>query len=90
MARAIKNPPQGLAFLERIAELVCSEYEFSYNWKQEGDSYVLQAQCGQKQLTFHFDRESLDDPGSDEYRTIAEKMLETLLTEFKPSRAAVQ
>lgn len=89
MARA-KSPPQGLAFLERIAELVCSEYHFSHSWKQEGESYMLNVQCGATHLTFHFDYEVLDDPGSEEYRTIAEKLLERLLSEFKENRATTQ
>ena len=89
MARA-KNPPQGLAFLERIVELVCTEHNFSHNWKQEGDSYLLDVQCGATHLTFRFDSEVLDDPGSEEYRTIAERLLERLLSEFKENRATTQ
>jgi hypothetical protein len=83
-------PPEGLAFLERIAELVCSEYDFSHSWTREGDSYMLNVQCGPTHLSFHFDREGLDDPGSEEYRTIAEKLLERLLSEFKTTRATTQ
>ena len=79
-----------MAFLERIAELVCSEYGFTHSWKQEGDSYVLNVQCGQTPLTFCFDSETLDDPGSEEYRTVAERLLERLLSEFKENRATTQ
>jgi hypothetical protein len=89
MARA-KSPPEGLAFFERIAELVCSEYDFSHSWKEEGDSYMLNVQCGPTGLTFHFERETLDDPGSEQYRTIAERLLDLLLSEFKTDRATVQ
>src|SRR5687767_5387740 len=89
MARA-KSPPQGLAFLERVAELVCSEYDFAHSWTQEGDNYVLNVQCGPTHLTFHFDLEVLDDPGSEEYRAVAERLLERLLSEFRTTHATTQ
>jgi hypothetical protein len=89
MARA-KSPPRGLAFLERIAELVCSEYDFAHDWTREGETHILNVQCGPTNLSFLFDSEVLDDPGSEEYRTIAEKLLERLLSEFKTTRVTTQ
>ena len=89
MARP-RSHPQGLAFLEKIAALVCSEYDFSHTWKEEADSYALQVQCGPRHLTFRFERRILDDPGSEEYRVVAERLLERLLAEFRVIRATTQ
>ena len=89
MARP-RPDPQGLAFLEKIAALVCSEYDFSHSWKQDEDSYLLEVECGPRNLTFYFERRVLDDPGSEEYRVVAEKLLERLLAEFRAIRATTQ
>ena len=75
MART-KDNPRGLAFVEKIAGLVCSEYDFSHSWEQEGDFYILRVQCGPTHVSFRFEHAVLDDPGSEEYRAVAERLLD--------------
>jgi hypothetical protein len=79
----MKKEPKGLAFLEKIARLVCDEHDFEHQWTQADETHILTVQCKGKKLTFHFARKDLDDPGSEEYRELAEKMLARVLQEFR-------
>ena len=81
---ANQKEPKGLAFYEHIAALVCSEHEFAHSWTRLEDVYVLHVQCGPHDFAFQIEREVLDDPGSEEYRQVAEKILTTLVEEVRP------
>jgi len=80
---ATSAAPQGLAFVRRLAELVCGEYQFSHSWSVSGDDYALTVECRGRTMTFHFDRAMVDRPGSNEYREVVEEMLDRLLKEFR-------
>jgi hypothetical protein len=74
---------EGIAFLTRVTQLVCSEYEFTYKWTHDADTYILQVDCRDRTVRFQFPITVLDDPGCDEYRELTERMLERLLEEFR-------
>jgi hypothetical protein len=78
--------PKGLEFFEQIAAFVCSEYELAHSWTRGENVYILHVQCGTRDLTFLIEREALDDPGSEEYRHAAEKLLERLVEKFRDER----
>jgi hypothetical protein len=83
-----QKDPKGLAFYAKIAEMVCSEYDFKHEWTRQNDVYILDVQCGSNRLAFHIERRTLDDPGSEEYREIAEKLLARLLEAFRAKTTA--
>jgi hypothetical protein len=74
---------EGIALLTRVTQLVCSEYEFTYEWKHDDESYILRVDCRGRTLHFKFPISVLDDPGCDEYRELTGNMLERLLEEFR-------
>jgi hypothetical protein len=80
--------PQGLAFYQKIAEMVCSEYDFRHEWTHRDDVYILKVECGPNNLSFYIERRTLDDPGSEEYREVAEKLLGRLLDAFRARTTA--
>ena len=80
---ATSAAPQGLAFVRRLAELVCGDYELLHSWSVTGEDYALTVECRGRTLTFHFDRAMVDRPGSNEYREVVEQMLERLRKEFR-------
>ena len=74
---------EGMAFLTRVTQLVCAEYEFTYQWTHDAETYILQVDCRGRTLRFQFPITVLDDPGCDEYRELTEEMLARLLEEFR-------
>jgi hypothetical protein len=74
---------EGIAFLTRVTQLVCSEYEFTYEWKHDNETYILRVDCRHRTVQFQFPITVLDDPGCDEYRELTANMLERLLEEFR-------
>jgi hypothetical protein len=83
-----QKDPKGLAFYQKIAEMVCSEYDFTHKWTRQGDIYILNVECGSNNIAFHIERRTLDDPGSEEYREVAEKLLGRLLEAFRARTTA--
>jgi hypothetical protein len=68
----------GLAFLTRIASVVCEDHGFHATWSHTDDEYILIVHCGHRELRFPFPTHVIDDPSSDEYRLAVEAMLDRL------------
>jgi len=87
-ARMLHGPePAGLAFLKKIARLVCAECGFGHEWSRAEDGvHTLTVDFGDKKMTFRFEGNLLEDPGGDQYREIAGKTVDRILRERRPGR----
>jgi hypothetical protein len=84
----MNKEPEGLAFLQKIAELACSDRGIKHAWLRKDGNYLLTVECEEKTLTFQLESATLDDPGSSEYREIAEKILERILEDSRSDQKA--
>jgi hypothetical protein len=83
-----KRPPKGLQFIQTITAHICDGYDCTYEWSDLGDAFKLTLYCTCDPIEFFLDRALLDDPGSDAYRDLADRLFQRMSDTLKQCPAA--